>query len=177
MQVIRQSDYRIMPWKNGGGTTTEIYVSPVDSVNFDWRVSIATVNADGPFSLFNGYDRHILTLQGAGMRLDIEAGDSIELGPKEIFSFSGDERVEGFLSDGPVKDFNLIVQRDFGVGTLKIAHCASGCSFGSEHALQLVHILDGDSYLLEIGDFMSFYENQFFVICEIRPRLPHEPGV
>ncbi len=38
-----------MPWKNGGGVTTEICVSPPSGA-FDWRVSIATVNADGPFS-------------------------------------------------------------------------------------------------------------------------------
>ncbi|TIV75088.1 MAG: HutD family protein, partial [Mesorhizobium sp.] len=24
MRILRAADYRVMPWKNGGGTTTEI---------------------------------------------------------------------------------------------------------------------------------------------------------
>ncbi|TIV74879.1 MAG: HutD family protein, partial [Mesorhizobium sp.] len=28
MRILRAADYRVMPWKNGGGTTTEIAVSP-----------------------------------------------------------------------------------------------------------------------------------------------------
>ncbi len=51
MQILRASDHRVMPWKNGGGSTTEIAVFPIDSGldAFDWRVSMATVAADGPF--------------------------------------------------------------------------------------------------------------------------------
>ena len=59
-----------MPWKNGGGVTVEIYTNP-PSAAFDWRVSIATVNAAGPFSTFAGYERHIMTLTGEGMVMDI----------------------------------------------------------------------------------------------------------
>ena len=166
-----------MPWKNGGGTTTEIHASTKAGAAFDWRASIATINADGPFSFFNGYDRHILTLQGAGMRLCSKAFASINLRPMEVFSFSGDERVEGFLRNGPVKDFNLIVRRDFGVGTLKTAHATTGCSFGSDDAVQLVHVLGGDSYLLEIGDSVSFNEGQTLIVCEINSRSLPAPNV
>ena len=46
-------------WKNGGGSTTEIAVFPPDAGfdDFDWRVSLATVAADGPFSAFPGIER------------------------------------------------------------------------------------------------------------------------
>ncbi len=36
---------------------------------FLWRVSIADVERDGPFSRFPGIDRTIVLLEGAGMRL------------------------------------------------------------------------------------------------------------
>ena len=58
MKILRHEDYKVMPWKNGGGITTEIWVSPEGSglagVPFDWRVSIADVATDGPFSKFAG---------------------------------------------------------------------------------------------------------------------------
>ena len=109
MHVIRPAEYRVMPWKNGGGSTTEIYVSPNGTGPFNWRVSIATVNEDGPFSVFNGYERHIMVLSGAGMALDVEGRGRIDLAPLNPFSFSGDLQVASSLSHGPVLDFNLMV--------------------------------------------------------------------
>ena len=57
-------DYRLMPWKNGLGTTTEIAIHPAEAdlagQPFDWRVSMADVTTDGEFSRFPGYDRSIL---------------------------------------------------------------------------------------------------------------------
>ncbi|MBM7325185.1 HutD family protein, partial [Agrobacterium sp. S2] len=48
-----------MPWKNGGGVTTEIIVHPAKAsmADFDWRISMANVAQDGPFSIFPGVDR------------------------------------------------------------------------------------------------------------------------
>jgi environmental stress-induced protein Ves len=47
-----------MPWKNGGGETTEIAVFPDGAglSDFDWRVSMARVDGDGPFSSFPGIE-------------------------------------------------------------------------------------------------------------------------
>ncbi len=52
------------PWKNGGGVTREIVCQPPGAglAAFDWRVSIATIASDGPFSLFAGIDRVITLL-------------------------------------------------------------------------------------------------------------------
>ena len=51
-RLLKPADYVRMPWKNGGGQTTEIVVHPAGATlaEFDWRVSIADVDADGPFS-------------------------------------------------------------------------------------------------------------------------------
>lgn len=46
-------------WKNGGGVSREMACAPEGSDPFDWRVSVATIEADGPFSRFNGIGRTI----------------------------------------------------------------------------------------------------------------------
>ena len=72
MRLIRSKSYRRMPWKNGGGETTEIAVSPQNASleAFDWRVSMARVESDGPFSAFPGIDRTLAVLEGQGIELD-----------------------------------------------------------------------------------------------------------
>lgn len=186
MHVIRSSDYRVMPWKNGGGVTTEILVSPPTG-NFDWRVSIATVNGDGPFSTFIGYERHIMTLAGEGMRLEVEGRGRFDLEPLKPFTFSGDVRVSGSLLNGPVLDFNLMVRRDFGRGTLSVLDCNAGHRLGSGLSLHLVHVLKdeceigddrvrpNDSFLLEAGEHVSLPADLKLVICEITPHVIPAP--
>ena len=187
MRVIRPSEYKDMPWKNGGGVTTEIYSSP-SSAAFDWRVSIATVNADGPFSAFSGYERHIMTLSGDGMALDIEGRGKFTLEPLQPFSFSGDAKVHGSLLQGAVMDFNLMVRRDFGSGTLRVRDCKAGDRLGSEKSLFLGYVLQGEceaeghefepnsSFCLETGEFFTLPAPLKLAICEITPRLLPSPN-
>ena len=172
-----------MPWKNGGGVTMEIFASP-PSGDFAWRVSIATVNADGPFSIFAGYERHIMTLSGEGMVLDIEGRGKFNLEPLKPFSFSGDAQVHGSLLQGPAQDFNLMVRRDFGSGTLRVTECKVGDKLGSEKSVRLAYVLQGEckaegyhlepntSFVLGTGDFFTFPSPLKLAICEITPRLP-----
>jgi environmental stress-induced protein Ves len=170
-----------MPWKNGGGVTTEIWASPPLGA-FDWRVSIATVNADGPFSTFAGYERHIMTLSGEGMVLDIEGSGKFALEPLQPFSFSGDARVYGSLLRGAVLDFNLMVRRDFGSGTLRVVDSSAGDKLGSEKSSCLAYVLRGKckagtyelepnaSFYLETGEFFTFPAPLKLAVCEISPR-------
>lgn len=182
MRVIRPAEYRAMPWKNGGGVTTEIYVSPPSGA-FDWRVSIATVNADGPFSHFTGYERHIMTLSGEGMVLDIEGRGKFALEPLRPISFSGDAKVHGSLLQGAVLDFNLMVRRDFGAGLLQVRDCKAGDRLGSEKSFHLAYVLQGESraeghqlepnvsFYLGTGEFFTLPAPLKLAVCEITPRL------
>ena len=43
MNILRESSYRAVPWKNGGGVTREILRAPAEPDAFDWRLSLATV--------------------------------------------------------------------------------------------------------------------------------------
>jgi uncharacterized protein len=149
MRHLRVQDYRIMPWKNGGGSTSELAISPEESGlsgnPFMWRVSIADVVADGSFSRFPGYDRHIMVIEGEGMVLQAEGGREIELSTAFApTSFSGDLDVHSRLIRGPVRDFNLIVARCFGKSELAVDEIAARKAYPPEGAIRVIHVFDGE---------------------------------
>ncbi|NTE54565.1 HutD family protein [Agrobacterium tumefaciens] len=114
MTLLRASDYKRMPWKNGGGETVEIAVfPPAASVNdFDWRISMATVASDGPFSIFPGIDRTLSILQGNGMALSIAATDPLLLTMEsDPLPFPADVPVNATLPAGPITDLNVMTRR------------------------------------------------------------------
>ena len=101
------------PWKNGAGVTREVAAFPPGSglETFDWRVSIAEVAADGPFSIFPGIDRTLIILSGEGVALEV-AGRSSRLSPGEApYSFPGDQPTGCALLGGPVVDLNVMSRR------------------------------------------------------------------
>ncbi|MBB4482469.1 HutD family protein [Rhizobium etli] len=115
MRILRASDHKRMPWKNGGGETVEIAVSPDDAglAGFDWRVSMATVAADGPFSIFPGIDRTLVILEGNGMALDIEGSAPVLLTTaSDPLAFPADVPVAARLKDGAITDLNVMTRRD-----------------------------------------------------------------
>jgi environmental stress-induced protein Ves len=117
MRVLRRANYRRMPWKNGGGWTTQLAAFPESGTNavapFDWRVSIAEIESDGAFSAFPGYDRHIALLEGIGMELRFENAETQRLDQRLRFvPFAGEAPVYGKLVSGPVRDFNVMTRRD-----------------------------------------------------------------
>jgi len=115
MDVIRAANYRIMPWKNGGGSTTEIAIYPPESEldAFYWRVSMATVGSDGPFSLFPHIDRTLTVLEGAGIDLFIGTDTPVTLTPDSPpFDFPGDVPTVATLLAGEIRDFNVMSHRD-----------------------------------------------------------------
>ncbi len=115
MLLLHPSDYRVMPWKNGGGSTTEIAIEPKQADVADpflWRVSSAKIAASGPFSSFPGYLRSLVLLEGVGLLLDIEGNQGkARLRLKDIRQpvvFSGDDTVHATLIQGPCIDFGVI---------------------------------------------------------------------
>jgi environmental stress-induced protein Ves len=103
-----------VPWKNGTGSTIEIAVSPPEAGydDFDWRVSLATIAADGAFSVFPGVERTLVLVDGPGMTLDID-GDPMLLSKAEpVAAFDGESRVEAKLNRGASTDFNVMTRLD-----------------------------------------------------------------
>ena len=122
VRLLTPADYRTMPWKNGSGRTTEIaaYPSGAGLDTFLWRVSLADVGCDGPFSSFPGIERTIVLLEGAGMRLH-GGGRAIELTtPFAPHTFSGDVAIDCKLIAGPVRDFNAMFRRGRARGSVTV---------------------------------------------------------
>ena len=112
--LLTRANYITTPWKNGRGTTTEIMREPLeegDAFAFGWRVSVANVTEDGPFSAFPGVDRTIVVIEGNGMDLALGPQSLHRLLPFAPFAFDGAADVTGKLVDGPVRDFNVMVKR------------------------------------------------------------------
>lgn len=159
VRVLNPSDYQEMRWKNGQGTTTELAVfreentSESPPVPFEWRVSIAQVPTDGPFSRFEGIDRVILVLEGPGMRLIHEEGSHEEgtqarLYPLEPYAFSGDWTTMGFLEGGPVVDFNVMTRRGKWTSRVKVIREANEREPLVNADVVLVYCLSGGGEVL-----------------------------
>lgn len=128
LQRFAIDDLKPMPWKNGGGTTREIVCRPPGTGmdGFDWRVSIATIAAAGPFSAFPGVDRVIMLLEGAGVRLHARASgvDHRLDTPLLPFAFAGDVALDCDLLGGPSTDFNVMTRRGKLRAEVQVLHAA-----------------------------------------------------
>lgn len=112
MRVIAARENRRVRWKNDGGWTTEIARDPADGEPFRWRISIAEIERDGPFSAFPGIDRELLLLDGGGIELDIDDARPRRLTQRfERVRFAGESRVDCRLLAGPTRDFNVMADR------------------------------------------------------------------
>jgi uncharacterized protein len=114
MQLIRATDCRRMKWKNGGGETAEVAISPPQSSleSFDWRISLARVETDGPFSAFAGVDRSLAVVDGAGLRLQVAGREAMELSAlSSACAFPADIPTSATLIAGPITDLNVMTRR------------------------------------------------------------------
>ncbi|MFU0506915.1 HutD/Ves family protein [Pseudaminobacter sp. NGMCC 1.201702] len=119
--IFRRSDRVFRPWKNGGGETAEIAVSPLgaDFENFDWRISTAVVAASGPFSAFSGVDRVLTVLEGGAMVLSVGEEKRRLDAACEPFSFPGDVSAAALLEGERLLDFNVMVRRPLRADVLR----------------------------------------------------------
>ena len=114
LKIIRAIDCRTTRWKNGGGSTTEIAIEPPGASleRFDWRISMARVASDGPFSEFPGVDRTLAVISGRGLRLAIGGKPAVTLdrGSAPI-QFPGDVATSARLLSGEITDLNVMSRR------------------------------------------------------------------
>jgi environmental stress-induced protein Ves len=103
-----------VPWKNGGGSTTQIAVFPPDAGfdDFDWRVSLATIAEDGAFSAFPGVERTLALVDGHGMTLEIDGEPTLLSRADPVAMFDGESTVEAKLNRGPSTDLNVMTRQD-----------------------------------------------------------------
>ena len=141
---LTAADYRRMPWKNGGGTTTELMVAPEGTASgFDWRLSIADVAESGPFSDFAGYDRNIMLIEGTGFTLTFPEQPAQRVSRTfEPFSFDGGSSCDCTLIDGPVRDFNLMARKGL-PALLDVLRLLPGTEAIATASVTVLHLFHG----------------------------------
>jgi environmental stress-induced protein Ves len=118
--IVQADRVARQPWKNGGGQTRELLSDAAAGAAWRWRISLADIEADGPFSAFPGVQRWFAVLSGAGVELRFGDGVRRVLAGDEALAFDGAAAPGCRLLDGPTRDLNLMLRNDAGVrGTLR----------------------------------------------------------
>jgi uncharacterized protein len=107
---LTEADFIRQPWKNGRGTTVELWRLERDG-QLLVRLSRAVVVEDGPFSIFPGVERNLTVLDGLGFRL-LGEGLDLRCDPLVPVAFPGDVPVRAIGTQGlPSQDFNVMTAR------------------------------------------------------------------
>lgn len=125
-----------MPWANGRGTSYEIASDRNEAGEWAWRLAMAPVNEDGPFSRIECVNRSLAVVEGAGMVLSVDR-KKLQCLPMQVIRFRGDAITEATLTDGPIMDINLMVRRKEADGDMAI--------------FSDVGLLDGASIVVAVG--------------------------
>ena len=170
VKIVRAGECRTTAWKNGGGSTTEIAVAPPGASldDFDWRVSMARVASDGPFSEFANIDRTLAILKGHGLSLAIGGAAPVMLDQNsEPIRFPGDMPTSARLLAGEIIDLNVMTRRGRFEHRLQRIREQARCDFdGNDVALAVacagkvelsfahnkIDLADGDTAILTCAD-------------------------
>ena len=112
--LLCADDVPPQPWRNGGGRTRELLAWPSAA---DWalRISLADIDADGPFSSFDGAQRWFAVISGAGVTLHF-GNASQQLTPRDApLCFDGALAPMCRLLNGPTRDLNLMTRSGTGL--------------------------------------------------------------
>jgi len=149
-QLIQYASLRAAPWKNGGGSTTEIAISPAGTgfEDFDWRVSLATIAQDGPFSVFPGIDRSLALVDGEGVLLDF-GDERFVLSPSEpLIEFAGEDTVHATVTGQHTTDFNVMTRRGQCRHRLELLMVKGTQALRRRAGTTLLFLADGESLTL-----------------------------
>ena len=129
MHIISPQQWQTQRWQNGGGITHQLCRQD-DAQGMLWRLSVAEVASDGPFSRFEHIDRIIMLLDGAGFSLHGEGfAPQVLNTPLTPFAFAGETPIQCSLINGAVRDFNLMTRRGALQAQLQVLDINSrGCS-------------------------------------------------
>jgi environmental stress-induced protein Ves len=134
------------PWKNGGGSTSEVLLYPPEATfdDFGWRISVATIEHSGAFSVFPGIERSLHLLSAGEMCLHIDGQEHQIDRHQALRSFAGEAIVSAQLPAGqaPLQVLNVMSKR------------------GSyAHSLRLTEV-NGPTELVLNGDFNVLFIQQ-----------------
>ncbi|MGW7574263.1 HutD/Ves family protein [Streptomyces sp. NPDC054765] len=122
MRILRAEGRPAVPWSNGGGVTREIAVHPAGAGwdTFAWRVSLADVTRDGPYSPLPGVRRILTVVDGAGLELTVDGTTRLLPDRCRPFAFPGGAATGSRLLDGPVVNLNVMLREGRAAATVDL---------------------------------------------------------
>ncbi|WP_435604147.1 HutD/Ves family protein [Streptomyces sp. bgisy130] len=121
MRILRAAGRPAMPWSNGGGVTREVAVHPPGAGwdTFAWRVSLADVTRDGPYSPLPGVQRILTVVDGAGLELTVDGTTRLLTDRCRPFAFPGGAETGSRLPAGPVVNLNVMLRAGRAAATVE----------------------------------------------------------
>lgn len=119
--AVALESVRPQPWRNGGGVTRELHAWPAAG-EWNVRVSVADIDADGPFSALPGVVRWFAVIEGAGVDLAFGTGVRRMMPADPPLRFDGGVPPACRLVDGPTRDLNLMLRDADGAMALATDH-------------------------------------------------------
>jgi environmental stress-induced protein Ves len=116
----RAAEHTAMPWANGRGVSYEVARDNDAAGEWRWRLAIAPITEDGPFSPLPGVHRELTLIDGDGLVLTID-GNMVGCHPGQVIRFAGYAHTHAALTKGPVVDLNVMSREDAPM-TMSIAH-------------------------------------------------------
>lgn len=190
MNVVRCDEVAPTLWRNGGGRTRELLAWP-GRERWSLRISVADIERDGPFSVFDGVDRWFAVLEGAGIRLETQSGRQALHRDGAVLRFRGEEAPECALIDGATRDLNLMAQR--GHGRARMQRAEPGIDFDDGAFVRALFCADaltlqaGDSDPIAVDPFSLLWDDAGgaqgawrVLACGTRPRawwMTFQPAV
>lgn len=133
MRHLTPDDYRLMPWANGRGVTVEMFRIDEGGA-LKWRLSRASVVADGDFSIFPGVERNLTVISGPGFDLIGPTGRTLAR-PLVPVAFAGDLAVRAVAVTAPSDDFNVMTARGLPLPQVQVVHEPIGIDAGGTVAV------------------------------------------
>lgn len=107
--ILKASGYREGRWRNGLGVSWDI--ASEGGEDFDWRMALARLDAEVPFSAYPGIDRVFTVIEGDGVILEVQGLGQIDARRLRPVRFPGDLATSCRLVAGPSRALNLFVKR------------------------------------------------------------------
>ena len=154
VKLLRHGTYNRKPWNNGGGTTQDVWLRPgtASQGGFDIRLSLASIDTDGPFSSFPGIDRTITQVAGAPFVLDF--GDTVEHRMEMLrpLSFDSVQTPSSRLIEGAASAFNVMTRQGKWTHQVSIVHGGEPLDLPvPRKGIAVLHVVRGN-WQVEAGD-------------------------
>jgi environmental stress-induced protein Ves len=163
LKAIAWADLPPQPWRNQRGITRTV-ASHFEGGAMLWRVSVAEIEQDGPFSTFPGFSRTAVLMRGAGLTLESEGAHHRFGGVGEAWQFDGEDQVHARLGETPARLWNIMVARDRLEARTDITRGSGGSiEAGSMCALL---VLDGSVSLADEGQTVARVAKDEILILE-----------